>query len=401
MIKRLLSMLLSLAVVLSIAPPITAAAADDGIMTVGTGATAADPYELPEEAFLWEKSGEKTTLIGVSPTWYKTHVEDRNIEYVSVKIPATTVKIDRCFAGAYGSSNSGYNSAGTQENSTNISGELVAVDFSQATELKTIDVQAFGFVSNLTGVIDLSNTQVEVIEGNAFKKTAISGVILPDSLKSIGGNPSSPGSHAPVFGECKNLEYIRLASSASNKIIELPSGLETIKSGGLYLEETKIEQTMKTSPFVITIPASVKTMQSTAFCFSDNTASANAQYAFERTDFSDTNYDKDCLFEKSWKGSWGFARFASKDAYDSFVTKYPDSSKFYGYPTYEFDLTFKDKETQTELSKDDISKIEKEAKELQDLPAPHFPQWYVVAGRNRHRQAPHCGSERLLGVEQQ
>ena len=36
MIKRLLSMLLSLAVVLSIAPPITAAAADDGIMTVGT-----------------------------------------------------------------------------------------------------------------------------------------------------------------------------------------------------------------------------------------------------------------------------------------------------------------------------------------------------------------------------
>lgn len=73
------------------------------------------------------------------------------------------------------------------------------------------------------------------------------------------------------------------------------------------------------------------------------------QYAFERTDFSDTNYDKDCLFEKSWKGSWGFARFASKDAYDSFVTKYPDSSKFYGYPTYEFDLTFKDKETQTKL----------------------------------------------------
>ena len=68
MIKRLLSMLLSLAVVLSIASPITAAAADDGIMTVGTGATAADPYELPEEAFLWEQSGEKTTLIGVSPT---------------------------------------------------------------------------------------------------------------------------------------------------------------------------------------------------------------------------------------------------------------------------------------------------------------------------------------------
>lgn len=342
MIKRLLSMLLSLTVILSLVPPITAAAADDGIMTVGTGATAADPYELPEEAFLWEQSGEKTILIGVSPTWYKENVTDKNIGFVSVKILTTTVKIGPSFAGAYGSSHSGYNSAGTLEDSTNISGELVAVDFSQAAALKTIDVQAFGFVSNLTGIIDLSNTKVEEIEGNAFKETAIIGVILPDSLKSIGGNPSSPGSHAPVFGKCNKLEYIRLASSASNKIIELPSGLETIKSGGLYLEETKIEQTMKNSPFVITIPASVKTMQSTAFCFSDSTASANAQYAFERTDFSDTNYGKDCLFEKSWKGSWGFARFANKDAYDSFVTKYSDSSKFYGYPTYEFTLKFKD-----------------------------------------------------------
>ena len=159
MIKRLLSMLLSLTVILSLVPPITAVAADDGIMTVGTGATAADPYELPEEAFLWEKSSEKTTLIGVSPTWYKTHVEDQNIKYVSLKIPATTVKINRSFAGAYGSSNPGYTSAGRQENSTNISGELVSVDFSQATELETIDVQAFGYVSNLTGVIDLSSTK--------------------------------------------------------------------------------------------------------------------------------------------------------------------------------------------------------------------------------------------------
>lgn len=350
MIKRLLSMLLSLTVILSLVPPITAAAADDGIMTVGTGATAADPYELPEEAFLWEKSGEKTTLIGVSPTWYKTHVEDQNIKYVSVKIPATTVKINRCFAGAYGSSNSGYNSDGTQENSTNISGELVAVDFSQAVALKTIDVQAFGYVSNLTGVIDLSNTKVEEILGNAFKGTAITGVILPATLKRVGNDDSTvTGSDAALFENCSKLEYIRVAGGDTNAVFELPPNLEFIGYTAFCLEGTKIETRMKNTPFTIQIPESVTEMQHTAIGFDDRTAMRNAQYLFEETDFTNTKFQKDCLFALSYTNTWGVARFANKDAYDSFVTKYPDSTKFYGYPTYEFDLTFKDKETQPKL----------------------------------------------------
>lgn len=343
-------MLLSLTVILSLVPPITAAAADDGIMTVGTGATAADPYELPEEAFLWEKSGEKTTLIGVSPTWYKTHVEDQNIKYVSVKIPATTVKINRCFAGAYGSSNSGYNSDGTQENSTNISGELVAVDFSQAVALKTIDVQAFGYVSNLTGVIDLSNTKVEEILGNAFKGTAITGVILPATLKRVGNDDSTvTGSDAALFENCSKLEYIRVAGGDTNAVFELPPNLEFIGYTAFCLEGTKIETRMKNTPFTIQIPESVTEMQHTAIGFDDRTAMRNAQYLFEETDFTNTKFQKDCLFALSYTNTWGVARFANKDAYDSFVTKYPDSTKFYGYPTYEFDLTFKDKETQPKL----------------------------------------------------
>ena len=343
MIKRLLSMLLSLTVILSLVPPITAAAADDGIMTVGSGATAADPYELPEEAFLWEKSGEKTTLIGVSPTWYKTHVEDQNIKYVSVKIPATTVKINRCFAGAYGSGNSGYNSDGTQENSTNISGELVAVDFSQAVALKTIDVQAFGYVSNLTGVIDLSNTKVEEILGNAFKGTAITGVILPAILKRVGNDDSTvTGSDAALFENCSKLEYIRVAGGDTNAVFELPPNLEFIGYTAFCLEGTKIETRMKNTPFTIQIPESVTEMQHTAIGFDDRTAIQKAQYIFEKTDFTDTEFQNDCLFNSLYKNNWGVARFANKDAYDSFVTKYSDSSKFYGYPTYEFTLKFKD-----------------------------------------------------------
>ena len=336
-------MLLSLTVILSLVPPITAAAADDGIMTVGTGATAADPYELPEQAFLWEKAGEKTTLIGVSPTWYKTHVEDQHIKYVSVKIPATTVKINRCFAGAYGSSNSGYNSDGMQEDSTNISDKLVAVDFSQAAALKTIDVQAFGYVSNLTGVIDLSDTKVEEILGNAFKGTAITGVILPATLKRVGNDDATvTGSDAALFENCSKLEYIRVAGGDMNAVFELPPNLEFIGYTAFCLEGTKIEETMKNNPFVITIPRLVQEMQHTAIGFNDRTAMRNAQYLFEETDFTGTNFQNDCLFNSPYTNNWGVARFASKDAYDSFVTKYPDGNKFYGYPTYEFTLKFKD-----------------------------------------------------------
>lgn len=359
--KRLLSWLLVLTMVISLIPSTlvttafaasTAAAADEdtGIMTVGNGATAADPYELPDEAFLWEKSGEKTTLIGVSPTWYKTNVEDQNIKYVSVKIPATTVKINRCFAGAYGSSNSGYNSAGTLENSTNISGELVAVDFSQATSLKIIDVQAFGYVDGLAGAIDLSDTKVEEILGNAFKGTAITGVILPATLKRVGNDDSTvTGSDAALFENCSKLEYIRVAGSDTNAVFELPPNLEFIGYTAFCLEGTKIETRMKNTPFTIQIPSSVKEMQHTAIGFEDRTAMRNAQYIFEKTDFTDTNFQNDCLFGLSYPNTWGFARFASKDAYDSFVAKYSGSSKFYGYPTYEFDLTFKDKGTQPKL----------------------------------------------------
>lgn len=343
-------MLLSLTVILSLVPPITAAAADDGIMTVGTGATAADPYELPDEAFLWEKSGEKTTLIGVSPTWYKKNVTDKNIDFVSVKIPTTTVKIGPSFAGAYGSSHSGYNSDGIQEDSTNISGKLVAVDFSKATELKTIDVQAFGYVSNLTGVINLSNTKVEEILGNAFKGTAITGVILPATLKRVGNDDSTvTGSDAALFENCSKLEYIRVAGGDTNAVFELPHNLKFIGYTAFCLEGTKIETRMKNTPFTIQIPASVTEMQHTAIGFNDRTAMRNAQYLFEETDFTNTKFQNDCLFALSYTNTWGVARFASKNAYDSFVTKYSGSSKFYGYPTYEFDLTFKDKETQTKL----------------------------------------------------
>lgn len=347
MIKRLLSMLLSLTVILSLVPPITAAAADEdtGIMTAG-----ATTLEISaDEAFLWKSSSDRKTLFGVNPEWYKEHVTDAGIQSISIKIPASTETIRKDFGGSYATIE-GYSTAGTELIPAKLDCQQVLVDFSAATNLKTIGLQAFFQVSGLTGVIDLSKTKVEAIEGNAFKQTAITGVILPTTLKRVGNyDPGTTGSHAPVFMNCKNLEYIRVADGSSTAVFELPSSLEVIGNSGFQLEGTKIEQTMKTHPFVITIPKSLKEMQHTAIGFDDRTAMRNAQYLFEETDFTNTKFQNDCLFALSYTNTWGVARFANKEAYDSFVAKYSGSSNFYGYPTYEFNLIFKDKDTQTKL----------------------------------------------------
>ena len=339
-------MLLSLTVILSLVPPITAAAADEdtGIMTAG-----ATTLEISaDEAFLWESSSDRKTLFGVNPEWYKEHVTDAGIQSISIKIPASTETIRKDFGGSYATIE-GYSTAGTELIPAKLDCQQVLVDFSAATNLKTIGLQAFFQVSGLTGVIDLSKTKVEVIEGTAFKKTAITGVILPTTLKRVGNDNANSSGDASVFGQCKNLAYIRVADGDPNAVLELPSSLQLIGYTGFLLDGTKIEDTMKTNPFVIKIPKSVKEMQHTAIGFDNLKAVRNAQYIFEKTDFTDTKFQNDCLFNSPYTNNWGVARFANKEAYDSFVAKYSDSTKFYGYPTYEFDLTFKDKEKQTKL----------------------------------------------------
>lgn len=350
MVKRLLSVLLSLAVVLTLVPPIAVTAAYEGVVAAaaGTGATADAPYELPEEAFLWESNSDKKTLAGINPEWYETNVKNAGVKCISIKIPASTETIRKDFGGVY-ATHKGYSTDGKYLVPVVPNCEQVFVDFSAATNLKTIALQAFFAVSKLTGVVDLSNTRVEVIEGNAFKNTAITGVILPTTLKRVGNDNANSSGDASVFGQCKNLAYIRVADGDSNAVLELPSSLQLIGYTGFLLDGTTIEQAMKNNPFVIKIPASVTEMQHTAIGFEDCTAMRNAQYLFEETDFTNTKFQTDCLFNSPYTNNWGVARFASKDAYDSFVAKYSVSSKFYGYPTYEFDLTFKDKETQPKL----------------------------------------------------
>ena len=139
-------MLLSLTVILSLVPPITAAAADKDTGIMPAGATTLEISA--DEAFLWESSTDRTTLAGINPEWYKTNVTDAGVQRISIKIPASTETIRKDFGGVY-ATHKGFSTDGKQLAPVVPNCEQVFVDFSAAIHLKTIGLQAFFQVRGL------------------------------------------------------------------------------------------------------------------------------------------------------------------------------------------------------------------------------------------------------------
>ena len=87
-------------------------------------------------------------------------------------------------------------------------------DFSNAANLARIESQAAMNCSSLSGVLDLSKTNVEFIGKNAFYGCKnLTGVILPQTVKNIGD--ASSGS---VFSDCTSLQFIRVAGGNPSAI---------------------------------------------------------------------------------------------------------------------------------------------------------------------------------------
>lgn len=235
----------------------------------GSGMTLEDPLVISEEttpdAFSWTNG---TTLKGINKTWYQTNVTDQGVSYISIVIPSKTTAIAENFNCA----NRGGN---IQE--VNISGSLVSMDFSQATNLTSIGYQAFygGSVFG-TGalpdggsgsVIDLSNTQLTNLGKGAFRDTGIEGIILPDSVEVIG----EVGSNTALANGCPNLRFIKTASTPEGVLFDLPDSLTTIGDGVFALSSScPLSQSITSGETTITIPASVAQVGKRAFyCSSD------------------------------------------------------------------------------------------------------------------------------------
>lgn len=258
--KRLLALCLTLCLLVGLLPTAAFAAP----MMNGSGLTADDPMVVPAEGMVIDKN----TYYGVSKTWFEKVNSDKGTFYVALQIPDNvTIIANDAFRYNYTGDKKEYGAVIPSDNLGQC--KVAAIDFSQATNLTTIKYQAAMSCSDISGVLNLSNTKVKTIEKSAFSScTGLTGVILPNTLEVLGEADGTTGS---VFNGCSALQFVRTAGGSETAVFELPSGLRVIG------RQTFKNAFTPSASIVGSIPASVDTVGNEAFY-----SSAFAQLTLER-----------------------------------------------------------------------------------------------------------------------
>ena len=169
-------------------------------MLLATPAAADTPIAVPTDKLFFDKAN--GVITGIDADW----LAENKDKPLSVTIPAEI--------GGVAVTSIGQNAFNGKK--------VVAVDFSNATNLKKIDNQAF--MHSPVASVDLSNTQVTVIGKFAFGDCkSLETFIFSNTLTSLGNSDG-----ASVFTDCRSLKVMRLAGSPEGVVFELPEGLTTI-----------------------------------------------------------------------------------------------------------------------------------------------------------------------------
>lgn len=240
--KKIMRFLLMLCLLACAAPLAAQAQAPAGVLTV------------PQKGMVIVSG----TYYGISKDWFQKNNPDKGTVSVSVTIPSdVTAFANDGLRDSYSSDKKKYGAVTYNDNLGRYN--LAAVDFSQAVNLKTINNQAAMSCTALTGVLDLSRTKIETLGKSAFSGcTGIEGVILPETLKSIGSKDAGN-----VFHSCSGLKYVRTAGGDPQATFELPKQLEVIGRQSFY------NCTGLPAGTAVTIPASVTYVGSEAFYHTD------------------------------------------------------------------------------------------------------------------------------------
>ena len=202
------------------------------------------------------------TYYGISESWYEQINPEGKVMNFALVIPSgvTSIANDALRDNfTYDKQKYGVITEYNDDKSYTDKYEIVSVDFSSATDLTFIGRQVAMYCKNLVGVLDLSATKVETIDVNAFRGSGISGVILPASLKNLGGTDGGS-----AFRECENMAFVRTAGMNPDAVFQLPDGMLAIGKHSFY------GCTGLPAGTVATIPASVTYVGSEAFYYSDN-----------------------------------------------------------------------------------------------------------------------------------
>lgn len=280
--KRLSTLFLALCLIVGLLP--TAALAV--LPEEGNGLTAENPMIVPADKMVIQNG----TYYGISRTWFQEINPEKQTIYFSIKLPNTVTTIAKDgFRDSYTPDKAKCGAVTSSDNCGRYS--AVTIDFSSATSLEKICSQAAMSCINLTGVLDLSNTQVQTIEKSAFSGcTELTGVILPQTLEVLGAEDGSSGS---VFNRCTGLQFVRTEDSSENAAFELPSGLRVIG------KQTFRNSFPSGSDLKIQIPASVEIVGSEAFysnsAFSQIYLNRESDYSGYDNGAFKANSSVDCL----------------------------------------------------------------------------------------------------------
>ena len=178
----------------------TAVPAEAVPMLLATPAAADTPIAVPTDKLFFDKAN--GVITGIDADWLANNKD----KPLSVTIPAVI---------------NGTPVTSIGQNAFN-GKKVVAVDFSNATNLEKIDNQAF--MHSPVASVDLFNTQVTVIGKFAFGDcTSLETFIFPDTLTSLGNSNG-----ASVFTDCKSLKVMRLENSPKGVVFALPETLTYI-----------------------------------------------------------------------------------------------------------------------------------------------------------------------------
>lgn len=206
---------------------------EDAPMLLAAPAAENTPIEVPSDKLIF-KNG---VINGIKKNWLKD--PENKDKPLSVTIPA---EIDGTAVTSIGQS--AFNGK-----------KVVAVDFSNATNLEKIDNQAF--MHSPVASVDLSKTKVTTIGKFAFGDCkSLETFIFPDTLTSLG---NSDGDGASVFTDCKSLKVMRLADSPEGVVFALP---ETLTYIGKHTFKNCFADGVDAK---VIIPASVATLGEGAF----------------------------------------------------------------------------------------------------------------------------------------
>ena len=186
----------------------TAVPAEAASMLLAAPAAADTPIAVPEGKLIFDKAN--GVITGIDADWLANNKD----KPLSVTIPA---EINGTPVTSIGQNAFKAKNAGLKNHP-----QVVAVDFSNATNLEKIDNQAF--MHSPVASVDLSNTQVTVIGKFAFGDcTSLETFIFPDTLTSLGNSDG-----ASVFTDCRSLKVMRLENSPKGVVVALPETLTYI-----------------------------------------------------------------------------------------------------------------------------------------------------------------------------